>query len=361
MQLNSYVNFRLGLALVLTFCCTSSGCRSSTWKMPSWKMPGSKFFASRDPDPATLAGRSGVPELPESPATKYTASNIAAVGKSSAASGTNTGSNSSLAGGTTDGYASPTATPPAGLAAQGNGYQTGPYQVGATGGLATGGLATGTTVGSTSNTLASGPNGLPNPYGGTYAGTASPGRAGGTNEHLYGNTPAAGMPADIPLPNSVTSSLASGPNSPGLYPSAPGMPALPDTTSASYAAAVNPSPSMMPHAGLPPLPTGLPALPPPTGTAGSFDPTRTTTGGSFTLNTPNTATSVNNTPTPPSTAYQGATTLGFAPGTTGRSTTYNFSGNASGSSPASRNSQLPPNTSLPPNTATLPNAQPPRF
>lgn len=353
MKLSSYVNFRLGLALVLTLSCTSSGCRSSTWKMPSWKMPGSKFFASRDPDPATLAGRNGVPELPESPATKYTASNIAAVGNSPAAPGTNSSTNSSLAGGTTYGYANPTATPPAGLAAQGNGYQTGPYQVGATGGL-----ATGTTAGPTSSTLASGSNGLPNPYGGTYSGTASTGRAGGTNEHLYGNTASAGMPADIPLPNSVTSSLASGPNTTTTYPTGPGLPALPDTTSASYASTINPSPNMMPNAGLPPLPTGLPALPPPTGTAGSFEFTQPNTAGSFTLNAPNTATNVNNTP---STAYQGATTLGFAPGTTGRATTYNFSGSSSGSSPASHNSLAPPNTSLPPNTATLPNAQPSRF
>ncbi len=358
MKLSSYVNFRLGLALILTFSCATTGCRSSSWKMPSWKMPGSKFFSSGDPDPATLAGRSGVPELPESPATKYTASNIASAGKPAATTattgtsgGTTNGTNSSLAGATNYGYPGPTTTqptttlptttlptttspsttsptaglakttPPTGLAALGNGYQTGPYQVGSNGGLATG---------ATTGALASGPNGLPSPYGGTYAG------ASGAARTMTGN-------------NSFGS------------PTATTLPALPDTSSASYAANINPAPGMMPQAGLPPLPTSLPSLPPPTGTMGSVEPSRAMAAGSYTLGGPSTTAGLASTSNPPSSAYQGATTQGFAPGTTGRSTTYNFSGTQSGNSAAGHNSLVPPSSSLPPNTATLPTAQPPRF
>ncbi len=172
-------------------------------------MPGSNMFASsREPDAATLSGKSpekdsGVPELPESPASKYSADNIASVGPRSTTSTSNSEA-TSVPPAATGAYgftAQTVATPKTGLAAQANGYQTGPYDVSPPAGTApTAGLATGP---SSNQSYAS-------PYGGSYTGrTATP---------------------DIAIPKSVDGAMANaasayGPAAPGIPPAYGAVPA----------------------------------------------------------------------------------------------------------------------------------------
>jgi hypothetical protein len=255
---NSYV-----VALVLA-TAMSTGCKSM-------KVPGTSWLSwNREPDAAMLAGSQEVPELPVSPASKYNPDSVAALGSQNGtpSSMTSNGTSSPY------GYTTETVSAPkAGLAAQANGYQTGPYQVGPT---------------PSSSSMG---GGLPNPYGGTYAGvsgtTATPNvsmpttntRLPSASSGVPGSTVAypSGTPGVVP-PAAVTSGLPSYPSMPAATPSA--------TSSTAYAPGTTP---------------GTVA------TAG-----RTTSVGATALGV-----------TAPPSGSPSASSV-YAPGTTGRNTQYNF-------------------------------------
>lgn len=309
--MNTTQAIRVGWSIVAIalICSTSAGCRTS-----SWNMPGSSFFSwNREPDATKLAGNSTLPQYPESPATKHQPNAIASVGAGSA-EGSRVATASST--GSTYGYPAQTvAAPKQGLAAQANGYQTGPYQVGeATNGSQPAGSP------------------LPNPYGGSYAGVSS----------------TTSMP-NVTLPSSVSNALNGGAANPSgtgavvSYPStgdSAGLPSYPSGTGSSKTsspAAVGQSlPSMpsYPAAGSTSS-TGntnsMPAYP-------SYPASPETTGGTATAAGSSSAHKTN------SNTYSGTAASGnYAPGTTSRSTGYDFSG-ASTSGATQGESRLPPNT-----------------
>lgn len=307
---------------------STSGCKSSGFSMPGKSM----FSWSRQPDAATLAGNTKVPNLPESPAAKY---DPAAIASKSGSPGKPAGSAYGYGGTGATTASSGTAQP--GGAATANGYQSGPYPMASTT------PAPATTIASTTTSGA-----LPSPYGGTYNGS------------MNGlNTPstAAGR-GDVPLPSSVTNALGKGAGATAGY-STPamlggGLPPLPNAATAGYTnngptsaattayqlpegptagqtSAYSASNSYTSNApgtttggsattgsgtGLPPLPGGSSASAPPAGQAGS------------------TATPPKSSATP--NAYPPATPAGsYSPGSTGRSTGYDFgSKNAAGVTPA---------------------------
>lgn len=289
------------LVLILAIAATSCGCKSTG---SGFKMPGSGMFSSlsRTPDAATLAGSSAagakneVPTAPTSPATKYTPGAIASVGAQSPTSTATAAAPTSSA----YGYASTSsaATPKTGLAAQANGYQTGPYQTASTGGASPSTSLAGTTSSTTPSTT-----GLPSPYGGSYSRTAG------------------ATAPDITLPNSVNNALAtaggSAATTPVSYPSGtaglPNYPSLPVGGTAATAPASS-------------------AYQPSTANANPYQGATTLTTGSGVGTASGTATAAGNRYGPASS---------YAPGTTGRSTTYNFG-------------QPAASTSLPPNTAANP-------
>ncbi|MEZ6135921.1 MAG: hypothetical protein R3C53_13540 [Pirellulaceae bacterium] len=348
MKLSNFSRCQWGLMLALATGLTTTGCRSAG----GWKMPGTSMFASREPDAATLVGRDDVPELPVSPASKYSPDNIASVG---------TKPNSSTTTPTTGGaYGFPAqtvSTPKAGLAAAANGYQTGPYQVGGAGSTAanTAGLTTGTAGGTTS--------GYPGTYGGSYGGASSQ--------------------PNVELPKSVTGALAQAQAAMPSYPSSYGNSTpsyngtggygpAPETTAAAPPSASTQypgyptSPTYNPTASMSAAVAAAPAIPSPSGllpsvTVGSRTEATLTippmSGANANTASYNSGTTTSISPQP-SSAYQGATTLGgFTPGTTGRSTTYDFSPGANNTSAASGTAQPATTNTLPPNTATLPGYQ----
>lgn len=338
---------RLPLAVIIMIACCFSGCRSQTWSMPSWKMPGSSFFSKREPDAATLAGKSGVPQLPESPAAKYTSENLVAGGRMP---GTAVGGGTTPAGG----FPAQTGLSAQGLAAKSNGYQTGPYQMsGATsapgsqpapniGYNAPNPYSTASTGGANATMPGAGGQGagamnagalgagsrMPNPYGGTF-GNATGTLAGGLQ------MPSNGLP-----PNTASTA----PN-PGAFPPIPGYPSTPAVAGVSYS---EPSLGMLP---------AIPSLGTNASTAGSMGsaPQGITPQGIGAGIAPPPAPAMGAVAPAGSAEFGGATTLpGFAPGTTARSTAYNF-GESSGAtaSPSTR-----PTFTLPPNSATNPNGSP---
>ncbi len=328
MKTGTHTNLR-SIGLIVTLLSVSStGCMSSG----GWKMP--KMFSwNREPSATTLAGTT-TPQLPESPANKYSPNAIASVGAGSSGAGTSSGNKAP-----TNGYAGQTSpatkTASAGLAATANGYQTGPYQVGNN--SASNVQAAGAYGGATSsnpNALAAG---LPNPYGGTYGGMSSK--------------------ADMALPSNVKNSLASGPAytaSPSTYgPAATTMPAAHSAATSGYAMPVAPT---MPNAvATNGNPYGAPAISYPSlpnvgqasATAGGQFPTNNTALPSYPAlgtslpSAATTAGSAYSAVAPPTggqpASYQAAT---YQPGTTARPTTYNFGSSAS------------PTPTLPPNTAS---------
>lgn len=346
----------LSLFVLAVIATTSTGCRSSGFSMPKMKM----FSWNRQPDAATLAGSTQPAGLPESPAAKYDPAALASATSKPSSSGNTAGLGSAYgygATGSSAGAAPGSATQP-GLAASANGYQTGPYQL-----APKNTTAPSTSVASTA-TAGSLPSGtLPSPYGGTYSGTTS---GLGTNTTVATKT-------DIPLPSSVTAALAQGaagtsavgglPALPGAAPGSasqftPALPAgyasngtgqIPATTSAyqmlptppayptnnpytSGSAAGSPSglstgmnPSSASLTGTPAVgvsaAAGLPAIPvTPSNTAGQ---------------------AATSNPAAASSAYQSASPgpaplatppRVYTPGSTGRSTNYDFSGAATKSS-----------------------------
>ena len=328
MKIGTYNQLRLVCILGLSASFGLTGCKVGSWKMP-------KMSWNREPSATTLAG-SETPKLPESPANKYTPSTIASVGAGTSP-GTTSGNKAPTYGyaGQTSSTTTPVAT---GLAASANGYQTGPYTVGQKPGSQP-------NSGGAAGNVAAGPN----PYGGSYAGI----------------TPA--KPTDATLQNGVKGALANypAPNASMGYGSAPqasgsayavGAAALPQfpappaansygmTTPNTYSSPVqnNPYPS------LPAIPSsgGLaagnvgqaqianvpnyPAVPVPTQpTAGQTSVGNYTAGGY-------------NTGSQPINRYSGV----YQPGTTSRSTTYNFGSvaPATATAPSSTGPALPPNT-----------------
>ncbi len=278
------------LCMLAMAASLTTGCRST-----SWKMPGASWLSgNREPDAATLAGTEEIPELPVSPATKYSPSNVASAGAPNR--GTSPGAGNSIYGYT----AQTVATPKAGLAASANGYQTGPYQ-----------------VGSTSPANTSSPyGGLPNPYGGTYAGPSGPTQ-----------TPDVSVPSNSP-PSSASGLAGSSFTPPGAYPGVQG--GYPNSQSPSAAGLAQGSTPSYPSAAagaVPPVAVnnGLPDYPSlPTSPLNS-----SAYQGNTTLGTGPTATGSAGGTSLSSGTTAGASpaiapTGGYAPGTTGRNTTYNF-------------------------------------
>lgn len=328
-------------ALVLASLTTvSAGCKTAGWSS------GSKLFSwNREPDPTLLSSGANASEYPEGPANKYEPTSVAALGSQ-------TGTAASLAASRGTGYSSPgqtTSTPQAGLAAQANGYQTGAYPTGGTQPPAT----------PTSG-------GMPSPYGGTYTGSTPSGSASAApKSNVASNTPASPYPtasayASSPYGAGQSSapSAYAGLPSPNTAGSAAGLPAypvassstapgLPTQTGASLQSML--PGSTMPDSAMPARPTGYPSstvstttslgLPTsPTGLPGAGTGPATDSLPSAGLPTSGTAMAA------PS-AYRGSTTLGgFSPGTTGRSTGYDFGGGQASESPAAGTTTLPPNT-----------------
>ncbi len=349
MKISDFSRCRWGLVLTLAVAATASGCRST-----SWKMPGSSFFASREPDAATLAGNTGAPQLPESPATKYSPSSMASVGKqpgtTSPGSAGQPAAGTSPYGYTAGGTSNPASAsaPAGGLAARANGYQTGPYAVGQASGSATAaGLA------ANLNSAAS----YPSPYGGSYSGST-------------------GTP-NIELPNSVNGALAGAAQAMPGYPAAGtygsaaaagGLPAYPPAAgynatpapagatvgAGGYASNTTPSgigngPSSQNSLVNYPSPTnptpGTGTLPPGSSQASALPYPPLPGAGNGTMNTNPSATLP-----PASSAYKGAGS--YSPGTTGRPTSYDFS--TTGATTASGSTPVNPSATLPPNTASAP-------
>ncbi|MBX3423047.1 MAG: hypothetical protein KF752_15940 [Pirellulaceae bacterium] len=300
--------FSVGMILLLcSIQVCSVGCRSGA----SWRSP-STWFASRAPDPTVIAGRTDAPQLPTSPAEKYTPMAIMGSGSSATAS---TASQATTA------Y--PAAT--GGLAAQANGYQTGPYSltntpanpsqpVGGFGAPLNATLAsnpTNTPV-QPANTSTSGS--FPSPYGGSYSGVSHA-------QTALPNTSAVGNAQSAPYSTSPTNLPQ---NSPIGYPALSGSGSM-------AAAASTVSGPVSPSSG------NVPAV--------SY-PNASSTGNGYPYTSPNSNT-LNGGVVPAASAYQSGTPTGtFAPGTTGRTTSYNFAPGATTgtSAPAQSGINLPPNT-----------------
>ncbi len=365
MTKKSHTRYGLSLLALAIVATSSMGCRSTGLTMP--KMPKMSLFSwNRKPDPATLAGSAQPAGLPESPAAKYDPKAIAST----------TGKSSSSTAGSAYGYgatgsslgATPGMNAQAGMAAAANGYQTGPY------GLAPKtGTTTATNVASTA-TVGSLPSGsLPSPYGGTYTG-ASP------SLHTNPSTTSTAK-ADVPLPSSVTAALNRGTSGPTTTNNSSGLPAIPSATAGSTmpstpafpAGYANSSSGQIPASTsayqMMPSPPTYPVTNPYTpnipvttggnlgttpgfsvGTSSSTMPTTTAVGLPAVPNQTKPATASSSTA---SSAYQGATTLGtvYSPGSTGRTTSYDFSG-GQGATPASSTSNIPGPTA--PNSTTQP-------
>lgn len=349
MKMNSFYSGKLGITLAVVASLTLSGCRSGG----AWRMPGASMFASsREPDAATLAGKDAamaVPELPVSPASKYSPDSIASVGARPASPTAGSSSTASTTAGAYGFPAQTVASPKTGLAATANGYQTGPYQMGSASSTSTAGLATGSAT----------PAGYPNPYGGSYSGTTTA--------------------PDIGLPKSVTGALANAASTMPSYPSSNGTstptysgtggygpaattaqtaPGMGANSYAGYGTASS-APASYPTGSYPGTPvTG--SSPVATASAGGTAATQYPSPSLPALPAmPNATTGqVAGAQTPASSAYQGATTLsgGYSPGTTGRSTGYNFGPSSTGTTPTAGGTSAAPMSSFPPNTATAPNS-----
>ncbi len=272
---------RLTIAACLALLLVSSGCKSLSWK------PSSLFSWNRAPEESMYAGPA-ITEVPTSPATQHTPNAIAATGTTNAGIAAQSGS--------AYGYSPQTSSSPqAGLAAQANGYQTGPYQM-----TSATRQPTTTAVASPQNPGSAG--GLPNPYGGTYTGSVG--------------TPSVGTATlpNIQLPNSVNQAIEAQRSAPANYPSIP-LPgsSMPQVTSPAATTGT------LPNVSMPSIPTYPSASVGQTGTAGGTGTVPTSSayqgvaggqgGVSATLNLPT------GTPAQPAS---------FTPGTTGRTTQYNF-------------------------------------
>lgn len=311
---------------------STAGCQSGA----SWRSP-STWFAGRQPDPAVIAGRTETPQMPQSPAEKYAPTALASKSNSPTnnpavgqvpvagqvpASGQTPGAGSQPAYGTAPQMTSTVKTnvpaPTGGLAAVSNGYQTGPYGMATQPGTpqsvlpTTGTPVAGTTVANQTPSSVKSPNSFANPYGGTFtAATSSPATA-----------PSTALPANTAPYGSTGVGLVSNPASNPTAPAASTYPALPGAAPTGPSAAMVSGPSSS-------VPGSLASLPYPS------------------INTATTAPTTN---VPAASAYPAvAPASAYAPGTTGRTTNYNFGvGTPTGTTPTGQS----PTMGLPPNTAT---------
>ena len=316
MKINLQTRYGWMCLAIAALAVSTSGCKSAGFSMPGKNM----FGWNRQPDATTLAGNTKVPELPESPAAKYDPAAIASKSGSSA----KPASSAYGYGGAGTGAAGAASAQPGG-AAIANGYQSGPYPLAATT------PAPATTAASTATS-----GGLPSPYGGTYngsmAGVSTPSTATGSG--------------DVPLPSSVAAAMSKGAgataNNTTQETAGAGMPALPNATAVGY---TNNAPTTAattayqlpggPAAGQTPAiaasniytsgasasgPAGLPALPgsnlattaAPAGAATSSAATSSTVGATSAAGTS------------PGAYPSGVSTSSYSPGSTGRSTNYDF-------------------------------------
>ncbi len=329
---------RWAFVLLWVFLGSSVGCRStSRWSPTSW-------FANREPDASMIAGRADASSLPTSPALNHNptalASNFSAGGKASSNStiapnslasqvaGNGTGQGGLAYGNPPAGGAMPES---GGLASRANGFQAGGYQTGPYGMSApTGGSSYSVPTaqapaiaGISAPDVASNPQGgFPSPYGGSYPMSSTPAPGGMASNAGYSGSPAASIPPSTGGSGFSSASLPDYPSIPVLSVSAKSdqstnVSAYPSQASASSGGF---------DAGVLPIP--------PLNSAGASAPTGVAVGAQQGSNT-----------LPPS-AYQSApSTGGFAPGTTGRSTNYNFGvGGGSNGNQSSSSFGLPPNT-----------------
>lgn len=358
--------YGMGLLALSTMLCSSAGCRSANFSLPKMSM----FSWNKKPDAATLTGNPPPAGLPESPAARYDAASTNAMAGKSPASGVGSAYGYGATGSGASGM--PGQTAQSGLAAAANGYQTGPYHLGTKAATVPAG-----TMASSTSTAPATPGGLPSPYGGTYAGMT--GALGSSATSI----------TNVALPSSVAAT--SGSESPSAVGVGSGLPPLPNATAGvppmnGYGSASLPAlPAGYTSGGTTPaitsgyqLPAGTPAPPalssplPATsaGTGGFALPSIPGTSGAGTSNAalPISAPPVSpvlgatSAPIAPPTAYQGATLLdssaagAFSPGSTGRTTSYNFGGSAPTSSsgsttaPSGTTGSLP---ALPPSNQSL--------
>lgn len=343
---------RCGIVLSVATLACSSGCKSTGgWKMPS-------LFASREPDADKIAGR--VDTTPTSPASNHTPTAIASKSPTTGTPATPATPPSGLAFGNAAVASNSAMAPTGGLAAQSNGYQTGPYTTNTAASRST--PPGGSTVLSASNSVSGGGSqGFVSPYGGTYTGVET------TPTSMPNIAPSSGqLPVPVPVP--VNGQLPINGQSPGGFVS--NSAALPGAASASnnLPAFGNTSPSTtvpgtFASSGIPAFagaPNGLqqgassassnpttgllPGYPSLSGPLPSVTASATLPPSASAVAMPSGTTGVPGA-SPVASAYQSAAPSGnFAPGTTGRTTNYNFG------TPPATSSTLPPST-LPSNTA----------
>lgn len=315
---------RLSIALLVVVVAPAVGCKSAT----AWKMPGSSLFSwNREPDASLLASENELPEYPEpsGPAGKYEPNSVASLGAGTPGTATRTQQVAPGVSMPTYGSTAQTVgTPQAGLAAQANGYATGPYGVRPT---------TSTAVSQASTTT-----GLPSPYGGSYS-SGSTAMTGTPNITLPTNV-AASLGSAAPAAQNIGNTIAPPATSPTTNFSQASYPTYPSATAGSVSLPKLPNLAAPNSLGTPNLASPNTAAVNVGGPSGVAMPTATSNAG-LPSSVGSAATGL-----PAPSAYKGATTLGgFSPGTTGRSTGYDF---GSGQT----NPVTPPQTTLPPNTAS---------
>ncbi|MEM7479000.1 MAG: hypothetical protein AAF483_28790 [Planctomycetota bacterium] len=301
-----------------------TGCKSGMWN------PSSMFAWSKD-----KPTESGDLEFPVSPATKFTPNSVASVGAQTGSAGT-AGSTTTGAGmvavsgtqkspyGVTGNAAGAYGVAGAGLAAKANGYTgytTGPYQVGnssAAGNTATAGLPNTANFAATAKPS----SGLPNPYGAPTASASTP---------------------NITMPDSVASAMQASRNAAASY---PGLPKQTGNQNLQVQPAVgnpNTSNAQLPSYGS----SGLPSYPSAAGqpsasmslpkssaySSGTTYPpigASSSSAGSGLPPLPSTSTLPGGTQAGVASGLPSATSVSvpnassFTPGTTARSTKYNF-------------------------------------
>ncbi len=348
--------------LSLSAMITTAGCKSG------WSMPGKDLFSwSKKPSESTLAGSGPSTTYPPSPALNSTPTSIASSGARPGAS---------------SGVGSYVTTPPSGSGASAiaNGYQTGPYGT-ASGAAGNSASATPSALTASNTTLGANSGGM-TPYGSanvsnsagvgtntsapgyTYAGApatghpamnaysatnrtpataASAGSAGmgASPTQGFGGQPYSSMPVTASPYGQQGASLVTSPNAPmspvGGYPQA-----NPYAAAGSYGVS-NPNAAT---AGTANNPYAAPSQPSngytPVGANGASNPYAFGPGASNSMPTQtNVASAANGGYANPFSAMPASTATSYAPGSTQRATTYDFSPN-SGAGPSSSGFGTPP-------------------
>lgn len=278
-----------------------SGCKTLSWK------PSGKMFAWGKKPADSVEGAEGL-VLPTSPATKYSPQAMASLGTQSGASASSP-SVSSPYGST----AMTTGTPKAGLAAQANGYQTGPYQMGSSPATTT----PNQNMASTGNTTI-GKNATSTPMSNPYGGPNTFASAGGSKP-------------EVALPNSVSQALSQSKNIPSAYPALPNaqsnaLPGVGSTPNTQTAAGPTTPPVSLPSYTTPATPsattgTSMPSYPSMPSASNETKPQPSAYSG---VSVGGTSSTAGNTPATGQATAPSSSTTPFAPGTTGRPNRYSF-------------------------------------